>query len=317
MLSGRGLAVGAAGGGTSVALFVAAAPPTGELLLSLLVPLPLFLAGWHAGTAAIAVAGGVATVVAGFLVGGANAVLFAGFHFGPAAIAVIRSLRRRPAPDGTTDWASPGDTLVWLTAYLVVAFLVSVAAASGQPDGLYGLMRREVEAMLMDFHQLAPMIMIDPLALAPTIAYVIPGLVIASMMLLVMVNGGLAQALLTASKQARRPPLRLAELALPRWAAGALAAASLIAVLRADTLLGFIAINTAIAIGSAYFFVGIGVIHGVLQRRKAKPILLAVFYLSLIWLQGLPAPLVAGLGIVDHWADFRRRARLAADKEDE
>ena len=317
MLSGRGFAVGAAGGGTSVALFVAAAPPTGELLLGLLVPLPLFLAGWHGGTAAIAVAGGVATIVAGFVVGWANAVLFAGFHFGPAAAAVTGSLRQRLGADGTATWPSPGDTLVWLTAYLIVAFLVTVAVASGQPGGLYGLMLREVEAMLMELHQLAPMIMLDPLALAPAVAYVIPGLVIASMMLLVMANGGLAQALLKATKQARRPPLRLADVALPRWAAGALAVAVLIAVIRADTLLGFIAINTAIAIGAAYFFVGIGVIHGVLQRRKAKPILLAVFYVLLIWLQGLPAPLVAGLGIVDHWADFRRRARLAADKEDE
>ena len=136
-------------------------------------------------------------------------------------------------------------------------------------------------------------------------------------MLLLMVNGGLAQALLKAGKQARRPPLRLVDLALPKWVAGALAVASAIALLRADTLLDFIAINTAIAIAAAYFFMGVGVIHGVLQRRKAKPILLVVFYVLLIWLQGLPAPLVAGLGIVDHWADFRRRARLAADKEDE
>ena len=104
----------------------------------------------------------------------------------------------------------------------------------------------------------------------------------------------------------------LVDIELPSWPVMALAAASLVAVV-APGMIGFLALNVALALGICFFVAGLAVIHAAVRNKPFKPLALTAVYLSL--LLSWPALLIAGLGVAEQWAGFRRRA-LARTRED-
>ena len=105
------------------------------------------------------------------------------------------------------------------------------------------------------------------------------------------------------SGRLRRPAMRLVDVELPLWSALVFAASAASATMVGGAA-GMVATTLALATGFAFLLAGLGVIHGWLDGKPAKPIALALLYASL--LMTWPALVVAGLGVVDQWAQFRR-----------
>lgn len=288
----------------------------GTLILGYLAPLPLFLAGLWMGTPAVllaALAGSVA-VMAG--TSGSLLVSLAYLMTGalPAVLVVRQSLLARVSGDGTLEWYPPGRVLMGLTGLGVAAILAAVILTLDQPGGLEGVVRRMLarvaEPLFRAQGQEAP----DPETI--WMAAALPGLVAISWVTMTVVNAALAQGVLMRFGRNKRPPMRLAELELPRWLVPAFLAAVLAASVLPDTF-GFLATNLALVLMVPFTFAGLSVVHVVARSRSARTPILVGFYMVL-FLFGWPILLLVGLGMIEQWIGLRRRfTRAAPGQEDE
>ncbi|MEE9140949.1 MAG: DUF2232 domain-containing protein [Alphaproteobacteria bacterium] len=286
----------------------------GAVILFNLAQLPLFLAGLGLGATASAFSAIAGTVAAGLIGGSLAAVIYALVNAAPAVLVTRRALLSKATADGGLEWYPPGLLVAWLTGLGAALFAVAAILFSGAEGGLEAYVRAAVAQAL---EQLA--IDQDPAriaAFAEAAAPYVPGVVVATWMIVVTVNGALAQGVLARFGRALRPSPDIAALELPRWMTVALAVAALLAWF-GDGALGFIGWNMVIILAVPFFFAGLGVVHAVVRRIKGGPMILAMFYLFLI-VFGWPVVLVAGLGLTDQWAGFRRYLRAKdSGKEDE
>ena len=287
----------------------------GALILGYLAPLPLFLMGLWLGSTATVIAGlaGTAAVLAvssSLLV--ALAYLVTGAF--PVILVVRQALLARVAADGGIEWYPPGRLLMGLTGMGFAALLGAVVLTLDQPGGLEGAVRntlsRMVEQLFAAQGQPAP----DPETF--WMAEVLPGMVVVSWLIMTIVNGALAQGALMRFGRNRRPPMRLADLELPRWLSPAFLATVLAASAAPDPI-GFLALNTALILALPFAFAGLSVVHAAARSRSAKVPILIGFYMFL-FLFGWPIMLMVGLGMIEQWIGLRRRLRPAGpDQEDE
>ncbi|SMH59369.1 DUF2232 domain-containing protein [Azospirillum agricola] len=308
----------AAGGGLVSAFFYLSVTfgGFGTLILGYLAPLPLFLAGLWLGTSAVLLAGlvGAAAVMAG--TSGSTLVSLAYLVTGaaPAILVVRQSLLARTSGDGTLEWYPPGRVLMGLVGMGVAAILAAVILTFDQPGGLEGVVRRTLarvaEPLFRAQGQTAP----DPEEI--WMAAALPGLVAISWVTMTIVNAALAQGALMRFGRNKRPPMRLAELELPRWLVPAFLAAVLGASVLPDSF-GFLAVNLALILAVPFAFAGLSVVHVVARSRSARTPILVGFYLVL-FLFGWPILLLVGLGMIEQWIGLRRRfTRAAPGQEDE
>jgi hypothetical protein len=311
---GKAIAIAVAGGAAS-ALLIMTLPAMGlggAVVVTFLAPLPILLVGMSlrlpgaliaAGTAAVLVAAGTGRVSGGLML-----LVLYGL---PAALAVRQALLHRSDGRGHVEWYPPGLVLLWIVGYGVVGLALAVALTLGQPGGLEGVLSEELaataEAMPPDMGQALRQVGTDQLARS------LPGLGLIFWALQIMANIWLAQAVLARFGRNVRPHFDIAEIDLPGWLAMALAASGVVAALAPPGMIGFIALNLALALGFCFFMAGLAVIHALVRAKPFKPLALTAVYLSL--LLSWPALVIAGLGVVEQWAGFRRRA-LARNRED-
>ena len=231
------------------------------------------------------------------------------------AVLVSATALRETAGDGDGGEADfvqgrPGDALMALAAVAAVSFIVAAVLASGEEGGLKGLLGRALASALAqlaglgrspgpEFGSLGS----DAMWMTPAL----PGIVAASWMLMTVVNGALAQGVLLRFRLNRRPSMRFADLALPRWVPAAFGAAGGGALLLPDPL-GFWAINCALILGTPLIFAGLAVAHAFAESRSARPALLVAFYVFL-FVFGWPIALLVGLGVIETWTGLSRRLR--------
>ncbi len=221
----------------------------------------------------------------------------------PVALAVHLALLSRPAPDGGAEWYPPGRLLVRLIGYGLAMFLILLVAASGEPGGLRGMIETRMAATLTLLMPMPPGS--DAAAVAAALGGIGPGVVILSWVVMLAINGALAQGALMRFGANRRPALPVSAIEMPGWAAPVLAAA-VIAVLGPGTL-GFIATTIAIALGVGYFFAGLAVVHALVRRTAYRIVALIALY-GLMVVFGWPILIVIGLGFAETWTGLRRRA---------
>jgi hypothetical protein len=301
---------------TVLPALIAAAIPGGILFL-ILAPVPLFLVGLGQGVRACWIAGMIALIVAG-LVGGlpwmttALVLLVA-----PVCVLVQQALRSRPGQDGTAEWYPPGLLVAWLTVLGVIwlALMIGLLAAEhgglGAQDALVEELKPHLGQMLPDAEEAQ----IDQvLAIAINWA---PGFsTVAWLVIMLALNGVLAEGLLLRFGKAIRPAPDIATLSLPVWPAWALTAALLLAVFGSGGP-AYLARNLALVLMVPYFFAGLAVVHGFCRRFAAGGFILAVFYAALfVWAVVLPLGL-AILGMIDQWAGIRRRMQAGPPNEEE
>jgi len=147
--------------------------------------------------------------------------------------------------------------------------------------------------------------------LVDAISPFLPGISAAMWILLVAVNGSLAQGLLVRGQRNMRPSPDLATLELPRALLFVLAIAVAAGVLLPGSF-GYFGRNIAVVLGVPYFFAGLGVLHFLARRHPAGVLLLFLCYMILILLSLFfkwPTIAVAMVGVLDQWTDLRHRLR--------
>ena len=297
----------ALGGMLSVLPLLTAMTIPGGMAFILLAPLPLFLVGLGQGERACWIAGLVA-VALWCLIGGLPVAIGAlATMIAPIWWLVRQALRARTTQEGEVEWYPAGLLVGWITALglgwflACLAMLASVHGLSGVEDAL----RQDLTTVL---GQLVPDVeasRIDDLT-GPAAAWGMGISAATWMVLLLALNGVLAQGLLVRFGHAIRPTPSISELELPAWPTWFLAACAVLAVATSGAP-AFIARNLVPVALVPFFFGGLAVVHNLCRRFKARGLLLFVFYMALfIWALVLP-PALAALGLIDQWAGFRRR----------
>ena len=283
-----------AGGVVSALLYLSLTTGSpGALVLAYFSQAPLFLVGLGLGVAPAAIACGVALVSLAAATEYATAGLFLVLTALPVLYVVRQALLSRQRADGGVEWYPSGLILGGLTVYGLALLLAVIVYYGGA-----------IEQVSLSY--LTQLAQISGGALSPraeALARYIPGTVLASALLMAVVNGALAQGALVRMGHPRRPSPIWREVSLPRWLAPVLAAAVVAALLPDD--IGTIGVNAAVIAALPFMLVGLAVLHAVSQRWPARGLALGLVYVTTIIL-GWPAIVVAALGVVDQWVPLRR-----------
>lgn len=333
----RSLIFGSLAGAASALLVLTAASGPLGFLLGYLAPLPLFFAGLTHGVPAVAMAGAVGAGISalnGLLAGGVYAVTFAA----PVALVVRQALLARPATEagpeagiggaeisGDLEWYPAGRLVAWLTGWALGLLALAVLATADVEGGLTGAL----EPLLTQFLAAMPPEALgaqgqglgaegtDMAAVARRLAMLMPAVFGVSWLVMMIVNGTLAQGLAGMIKQNRRPSPQYRALTLPRFLVISLAAASVAGVALPDQA-GFIALTVAAILIVPYFMQGLAVVHVMAAKAAASGLILAAFYAALVVAGALVGGLVLILGLIEEWAGFRRRlAGAGTSRENE
>jgi hypothetical protein len=302
----RSWIIPAGAGVLSALLFLSIAiGSAGAVILGYLAPLPLFAMGLGAGLISAATAGAAATALVGLIAGLIPALTFAALLVVPAVLLVRQALLSRIDADGRLEWYPPGRLVMWLTGIGATLFLAASLFASGGRS-VEERLRGVLSALLSQHLGGAPAAqlqwLVDLLSAYPAI------ILVSSWMTMMAINGILAQGLLARFKHNLRPSPTIGAIELPRSIGIATAAAALVAAL-ANGWLEFAGRNLLVMLGFAFFFAGLGVVHGLLRHAGQPQLMLIGFYaftLAFFW-SGWPILLLAVIGFIDHWVHFRQR----------
>lgn len=279
---------------------------TGALVLAYIAQLPLFLVGLSFGLTASAVAGAVAAAIALIAHGVAVTVIFVVAFLLPVLVLVRQALLSRRNDAGETEWYPPGLLAGWLVgmglaiAALGIAFLWLTGGAEQAVRAFVGQVFDAARAAMprgaaqMDRDRVVDMM-----------AGYLPGMAVASLLVMTTVNGALAQGALQRFGLNRRPAPNLAALDLP-VAFVLIFAVTLAAGVALPADLGYLARNLAPVTLVGGTLAGLAVVHSAVRRLDARVWMLVAVYLAaflLIW----PILLLAALGMAEPFLKLRRR----------
>jgi hypothetical protein len=271
----------------------------GWTILAYLSQLPLFAAGlWLGSGAAVlsGLAGAVILVVTGGLL---TAVVFGVVDALPVALLVRQALLARPAGGGAVEWYPPGLLTAWLTGFGLAALAVTLVLVGGAAALQAGL--QEALAPMFDRR-------LDSLpehdAVLAAIAFVLPGILGASWMLMTATNGSLAQGVLARFGANWRPSPDLAALGLPLWIPVLLALAAGASLFSGTAR--FVGISVMIVLAVPFCLAGLAVLH-TFARRFSRPAVLLITFYMLAGVLGWPLLLITLLGVAESSLGLRRR----------
>jgi len=298
----------------------------GSLILGYFAPLPLFAVGLACGAGAAVTAAAVGALVA-LLQGGTFGV---GFFLIVTALPVValvtRALQRlavsgatpgggdRLAPADVEGWYPVGRLLVLMSlvgcALLGVFWAGSLATEPGPTEMVKQFVGRMTDINEGPFRPAvdgADSSALEDSTPFRAIVGVFPGVVLASWMIMVIINGVIAQALVRRFGTPLRPSPAMSELRVPDWISGAFTAALAAAIL-APTPFDFLFSNIAVVLAIPCFFSGLAVVHAFSKRFEGRLPVLVGFY-ALVLLTVWPVALLVAIGAADPWFDLRQRVR--------
>lgn len=307
------LLISVSAGLLSAVFYAAAASGSVLSLLTVYIsPLPLFMVGLsYGGTAALI--GGLCGTVALSLIDGPSTGL-AYFLANAAAPIVLTRVALWSRSVQLTDtaseieWYPTGLMFVWLSGLgimLIIAFALVLQTFDG---GLSGWIQQALPVdlltkILVDAQQQAGRSPVDENVMRQNLTwFALPGLAL-FWSLIAIGNGALAQRFLVRLRRNLRPSPELVTMTLPVYWLVPLIIGGLMTAIPGDIGLtgGTIAILAAIP----YFFLGLATVHVISHRLPARVFALTVFYILLMAL-GWPFLLITGLGIVEHFVNYRR-----------
>lgn len=277
----------------------------GAALLAYLTPLPLFLAGLAFGSGAATVASATAMVVVGVIGGGvAIAIFFVSFSL-PVVVTVRQALLWRDGPDGA-EWYPAGRVVAMLAGYAAAVIVLAGVVFAGEPGGLYGALEAVMTELISTLAAQGGADVAALLRSAQDMFWLLPALLAASWLMMLLLNAVLAQALVSRWGVAQRPSPSMATFTAPRWCMTPLLVGAVLSLVASGSLM---VIGTAVLIVFLvpYLFVGLGVVHVWLRRWPGQAITLGLFYASLVIFLYPLAFVIAGLGLIEEWAQLRRR----------
>ncbi len=298
----------AAGVASALIYAVAGANMFLAMLIVPFAPVPLFFVGLSRGYRMVFLAGGVAAVLGGLVLGSfAFSLIYALGILGPVALIVRNALLNRTDPQGNIEWYPTGRLLVIGTIYFSLLFLIAAGLFAGHEGGLVGLFSEQVRAIYGETLGAvpAPDGQSAEAALQATAYNAVtwtPGMGVLFMAISML----LAQLVLRRFSKTLRPSFEFTEMVLPRWPAYVFAAALSLGLFAPDQI-GFVGAGVAIAFGAPYFFLGITVVHNFARRLSAGIIVLIALYALLLFAQPFSMMALAGLGLAEQWFNMRRR----------
>jgi hypothetical protein len=299
----RGIASGIFAGVLSAAMHAYSSLPSeatlpflAHVVVAYLVGVPLFLAGLGGGMTGGIAASAASVVGLSFMLPMQIVLIYACLFALPALFLTFIALRANATqPAGRNE----GYLLTAITIYPCVMFLIALAATVGQEGGLLGVTSRLVADSIKG--QLDPDL---AAAQAPTLnalARFLPSILGCGWIFVILLSVGLAQKLLERVGKNLRAPFALMEVRIPNWLIFAAAATGVVGIM-APAPYAYVGINLCILLCVPFFIVGLIIVHAYAASTRAKNLVLWTFYLFFAWL----LPLVAVLGVVDQWFDFRR-----------
>lgn len=300
-----GLVALAAGAASAMLLLLALTGLPIAIVFLYAVPLPLYLIGLRQGLAGLILAGVIGTVVAGMISGTIVAALgFLLLFAAPAVTLVHHALLSRTGDDGRKEWYPPGWLAGWLAAMAAMAMIVLDIALMGDGGGLEGHISRTLpEALERMTGGNAPP---DLLQRTKLWIGVFPAMLACALMGAGALNAGVAQNVLKKGAKALRPTPEYTLVEAPSWVLYALAAAAFLALVGPGTL-DYLGRNLAIVFAMPYFFVGLGTVHVLARRAKARVGVLVTFYILLIFLGLVGMFAVSALGLAEQFLQLRRK----------
>jgi len=305
----NGLLAAVLAGGLSVAFLVTALThaETPMIFLAYFAALPLYLAGLGAGVLAGLVAPVTATGLL-LVLEPVNITFLYVFAYAVPAIGLsLLALRNRVGTDGKVSWFPEGKLLTAITIYPCILFLAAVGLASTHQGGLLDLTQQAFVKVGDHFaKQFDDADKIDLFRKAmEQAAQIAPALVAYTWILVAIISLAGAQYVLRQQKWNLRAHFSLQALHVPAFLIYAVAATGLMGVFTAAPY-DYVGRNLSMVLGIPFFFVGLAVIHAWAGGTRFAVFFLLVFYVLLTLLPWL-ALLVAAIGVLDQWINFRQR----------
>lgn len=274
------------------------------LLAAQLIPLPIWLIALAAGPTAAAISVGTAALLLSALIAAPVGIGFlVGFGL-PAQFLAWVALMGRSMPDGGREWLSTG----WLTSAWVacgaVVIVIAIIALPGEPSVAEEQIRSAFSRLLETTLGQADM----PTEMSGVIEMMaaLPAIIVVSWMLVHLVNGVIAQALLVKLGRALRPTPAADSLVLPLDVAAVLAFSAAFAAIGQDPGLAYIGRNLLLVTACAYLLAGFAAVHRWTAAFKHRRWVLGGVYASAVLLQ-YPLVALTLIGLIDQLAQARQR----------
>lgn len=285
----------------------------GWLMLAYLAPLPLFAVGFGFGRTAVLVA--VVAGMAGVAVATGSGLFTLAYGLTvavPVAVTVRNALLTRLDADGRQEWYPMGPLLLMLAGMAMAGFLALVVLASGEPGGLEGFLHNFASELVSRMSGGAGST--DNDSVFRLLATVLPGLTGVSWLVMVTVNGLLAQVVVKRLGANVRPTPPIRDLELPSWSGAVFAVCCAAAFV--DGPVGFLGLNGALILAVPFGFAGLAVVHAFAATLSLSTLVLIGFY-GIVFLLGWPIVFVVGLGLIEQWMGLRRRWSAGPHQGDE
>ena len=280
----------------------------GAFMLAYFAQAPIVATGLALGFMPAAVAAAIAAVLVALGSPGVGALsLFVLTSALPVLIIVYFAIQNRirdgEGEDGSVEWYPVGRLLGWLTVLSLVAFVAAYLVFLGAENGVRGATETYLRNVLGALRNVqADAAAVDQLI--TTMAAIFPAVAAASWLLMIVVNGVMAQKFLTASGKNLRPIPAYSEIEVPIWPAAVVIFGALVAIFGGNA--GFFGINVMLIGTIPFFFIGLAVLHSISAAWPGRLFLLVGAYLFLVLLVW-PAAIIALLGLIEHWVRLRER----------
>ena len=280
----------------------------GAFMLAYFAQAPIVATGLALGFMPAAVAAAIAAVLVALGSPGVGALsLFVLTSALPVLIIVYFAIQNRirdgEGEDGSVEWYPVGRLLGWLTVLALVAFVAAYLVFLGAENGVRGATETYLRNVLGALRNVqADAAAVDQLI--TTMAAIFPAVAAASWLLMIVVNGVMAQKFLTASGKNLRPIPAYSEIEVPIWPAAVVISGALVAIFGGNA--GFFGINVMLIGTIPFFFIGLAVLHSISAAWPGRLFLLVGAYLFLVLLVW-PAAIIALLGLIEHWVRLRER----------
>jgi stage V sporulation protein SpoVS len=280
----------------------------GAFMLAYFAQAPIVATGLALGFMPAAVAAAIAAVLVALGSPGVGALSFFVLTSAlPVLIIVYFAIQNRirdgEGEDGSVEWYPVGRLLGWLTVLALVAFVAAYLVFLGAENGVRGATETYLRNVLGALRNIqADAAAVDQLI--TTMAAIFPAVAAASWLLMIVVNGVMAQKFLTASGKNLRPIPAYSEIEVPIWPAAVVIFGALVAIFGGNA--GFFGINVMLIGTIPFFFIGLAVLHSISAAWPGRLFLLVGAYLFLVLLVW-PAAIIALLGLIEHWVRLRER----------
>jgi hypothetical protein len=281
---------------------------SGAFMLAYFAQAPIVATGLALGFMPAAVAAAIAAVLVALGSPGVGALsLFMLTSALPVLVIVYFAIQNRTrngeGEDGSIEWYPLGNLLGWLTILALAAFVIAYLVFLGAENGVRGATETYLRNVLGALRGVqADTTAVDQLI--STMAAVFPAVAAASWLLMIVVNGVMAQKFLNAAGKNLRPMPVYREIEGPVWPAAVVVFGALMAIFGGNAT--FFGLNLMLIGAIPFFFIGLAVLHSISAAWPGRLFLLVGAYLFLVLLVW-PAAMVALLGLIEHWVRLRER----------